>query len=223
MDQPEHDLRPFQATTVQSTERRAVSIGVVAAIHVVAIYAFATGLASQIVHRGEEIIKAEIVKEKPPDLPKTPPPPPPPLEKPPPPFVPPPDLNIQQEAPTNAVQNVTTVTPPPPQPVVQQPPPKAAPAPVTTPVSVGKAHECQSKYPALAMRLGHEGTVMLGMTVNTDGSVTNVHVVQSSGHDELDQGAVSCASSWHYKPSMRGDQPVAAEWKASVKYKLTGG
>jgi len=220
MDQPEHDLRPFQATAVQSTERRAISIGVVALIHVVAIYALATGLASQLMHRGEEIIKAEIVKEKPPDLPKTPPPPPPELQKPPPPFVPPPDLNIQQEAAPNTIQQVTTITPPPPP--VQAPPKPQAP-PVTTPVSVGKTHECQSKYPALAMRLGHEGTVLLGMTVQTDGSVANVHVVQSSGHDELDQGAVSCASSWHYKPSTQGGQPVAAEWKASVKYRLTGG
>src|SRR5947199_6607148 len=145
MDQPEHDLRPFQATAVQSTERRAISIGVVAAIHVVAIYALATGLASQLVQKGLEEIKAEVVQEKPPDLPKTPPPPPPEMQKPPPPFVPPPDLNIQTEAAPTQIQQVTSITPPPPP--VQAPPKPQAP-PVTTPVSVGKLHECQSKYPA---------------------------------------------------------------------------
>jgi len=72
------------------------------------------------------------------------------------------------------------------------------------------------------MRLGHEGTVTLGMTIEPDGSVTNVHVVNSSGHDELDQGAVSCASSWHYKPALQNGQPVAVPWQASVKYRLTG-
>ena len=61
MEQPEHDLRPFQASAVQSTERRAISIGVVAAIHVVAIYALATGLASQLVQKGLEEIKAEVL------------------------------------------------------------------------------------------------------------------------------------------------------------------
>jgi len=221
MDQPTHDLRPFQSTAVQSTEKRAISVGVVALVHVVAIYALATGLASQLVQRGLEEIKAEVVQEKPPDTPKTPPPPPPELQKPPPPFVPPPDLNLQTEAPTNTITQVTTaITPPPP----VAPPPKAVPVapPITTPVSVGRAHECQSKYPPLAMRLSHEGTVTIGMTVETDGSVSNVHVVDSSGHDELDQGAVSCASSWRYKAATQGGQPIAHEWKATVKYKLSG-
>ncbi|MBV8799786.1 MAG: TonB family protein [Alphaproteobacteria bacterium] len=204
---------------MQSTERRAISVAVVAGIHVLAIYALATGLASQLVQKGLEEIKAEVVQEKPPDMPKTPPPPPPELQKPPPPFVPPPDINLQTQSTAPAITQVTTTITPPPPPA----PPAAKPAPViTTPVSVGKAHECQSKYPPLAMRLAHEGTVVLGMTVNVDGSVSNVHVVQSSGHDELDQGAVGCASSWHYKPATEGNQPITHEWQASVKYKLTG-
>jgi len=108
MEQPEHDLRPFQATTVQSTERRAISIGVVAAIHVVAIYALATGLASQLVQKGLEEIKAEVVQEKPPDVPKTPPPPPPEMQKPPPPFVPPPDINVVTQTTAPAITRLRT-------------------------------------------------------------------------------------------------------------------
>jgi protein TonB len=218
MDQPTHDLRSFQSSAVQSTERRAISIGVVALIHVAAIYALATGLASQLVQKGLEEIKAEVVQEKPPDLPKTPPPPPPDMQKPPPPFVPPPDINLQTQSTAPTITQVTTAITPPPPPA---PPKPQAPA-VTAPASVGKAHECQSKYPPLAMRLGHEGTVGLGLTIEPDGSVSNAHVTQSSGHDELDQGAVSCASSWHYKPAMQNGQPVAVPWPVSVKYKLTG-
>src|ERR1043165_3469011 len=113
MEQPAHDLRPFQASAVQSTERRGCSIVVVGLIHVAAIYALATGLASQLVQKGLEEIKAEVVQEKPPDLPKTPPPPPPQMEKPPPPFVPPPDINLVTEAPTQTITQVTTtITPP---------------------------------------------------------------------------------------------------------------
>jgi protein TonB len=217
MEQPTHDLRPFQTT--QANPRRVLSLSAVALIHVVAIYALASGLASSLVQKGLEEIKAEVVKEKPPDLPKTPPPPPPEMVKPPPPFVPPPDINLQTQTAAPAITQVTTTITPPP--VVAPPKPQAP--PVSTPVSIGRAHECQSRYPPLAMRLGHEGTVVLGMTVNTDGSVSNVHVVDSSGHDELDNGAVTCASSWRYKPAMQNNQPIAAEWKASVKYKLTGG
>ena len=219
MEQPEHDLRPFQATAVQSTERRAISIGVVAAIHVVAIYALATGLASQLVQKGLEEIKAEVVQEKPPDLPKTPPPPPPEMQKPPPPFVPPPDINVAATTTAPTITQVTTAITPPPPPA----PPKAAePPPVTAPASIGKPHECQSKYPPLAMRLGHTGNVTIGFTIGTDGSVSNVHVTEGSGHDELDSGAVSCAQSWHYKPAMQNGSPVAVPWSTKVTYKLTG-
>ncbi|HTK80192.1 MAG TPA: energy transducer TonB [Rhizomicrobium sp.] len=215
MEQPTHDLRPFQTT--QANPRRVLSLSAVALIHVVAIYALASGLASSLVQKGLEEIKAEVVKEKPPDLPKTPPPPPPEMVKPPPPFVPPPDINLQTEAPTTAIQQVTSITPPPP----VAPPKPAAPA-ITAPASIGRPHECQSKYPQLAMRLSHEGTVLLGFTVGPDGSVTNAHVLQSSGHDELDQGAISCAENWHYKPAMQNGQPVAVPWQTKVTYKLTG-
>jgi len=221
MDQPAHDLRPFQATPVQSTERRAISIGVVAAIHVVAIYALATGLASQLVQKGLEEIKAEVVQEKPPDVPKTPPPPPPELQKPPPPFVPPPDINLQTEAPAQSITQVTTtITPPPP---VAPPKVAAQPPPVTAPASIGKAHECGSRYsPPLATRLNHEGVTTIGFTIQADGTVTNVHVTESSGHDELDQAAIPCASNWHYKPAMQNGQPVSVPWTTKVVWKLTG-
>src|SRR3954469_21801654 len=220
MEQPEHDLRPFQATTVQSTERRAISIGVVAAIHVVAIYALATGLASQLVQKGLEEIKAEVVQEKPPDVPKRPPPPPPKLPKPPPPVVPPPDINLQTEAPAQSITQVTTtITPPPP----VAPPKAAQPPPVTAPASIGKAHECGSRYyPPLATRLNHEGVTTIGLTIQADGTVTNVHWTESSGHDELDQAAIPCASNWHYKPAMQNGQPVSVPWTTKVVWKLTG-
>jgi periplasmic protein TonB len=220
MEQPTHDLRPFQSNAVQSTERRAISIGVVALIHVVAIYALATGLASQLVQKGLEEIKAEVVQEKPPDMPKTPPPPPPQLQKPPPPFVPPPDINLQTETTAPTITQVTTAITPPPPPA----PPKAAQPPaITAPVSIGRAHECGSRfYPPLAQRLSHEGVTVIGFTVQPDGSVTNVHVLESSGHDELDQAAIPCASTWRYKPSMQNGQPVAAPWQTRVVWKLSG-
>jgi periplasmic protein TonB len=219
MEQPTHDLRPFQSNAVQSTERRAISIGVVALIHVVAIYALATGLASQLVQKGLEEIKAEVVQEKPPDMPKTPPPPPPQLQKPPPPFVPPPDINLQTETTAPTITQVTTTITPPPPPA----PPKAVQPPaITAPASIGRPHNCQSKYPPLAMRLNHEGVTTIGFTIEPNGSVTNVHVVDSSGHDELDQAAIPCASSWTYKPALQNGQPVAVPWTTKVVWKLTG-
>jgi len=221
MEQPTHDLRPFQATAVQSSERRAISIGVVALIHVVAIYALATGLARQLVNKGEEMIKAEIVKEKPPDLPKTPPPPPPEMTKPPPPFIPPPDINIQQTASVNAVQQVTTITPPP---VVAPPKPVAPPASPPT-LASGNGNTCLSRYyPALAMRLNHEGATLVNVHIGADGGVTNVDVAQGSGHDELDEASVKCITNgWRFKPATQNGQPIPSTKSYRIVWKLSGG
>lgn len=219
MDQPAHDLRPFQSSAVQSTERRGISIAVVAAIHLVAIYALATGLASRLVNEGLKEIKVEVVKEKPPDMPKTPPPPPPELQKPPPPFIPPPDINLQTQQTAPTITQVTSITPPP---VVQAPPPKPQAPPISAPASIGRAHECASKYPPLAVRLNHEGTTTIGFTIEPDGSVTNAHVVSGSGHDELDSAAISCTEGWHYKPATQNGQPVAVPWTTKVQWRLTG-
>jgi protein TonB len=101
----------------------------------------------------------------------------------------------------------------------------AAPKPVVSaPASIGRAHVCgQRYYPALANRLGHQGTTTLGFTISADGGISNISVANSSGYDELDQAAVACAASWTYKPAMQNGQAVSVPWKANVKWNLNGG
>jgi periplasmic protein TonB len=45
-------------------------------------------------------------------------------------------------------------------------------------------------YPAVAERLGHEGAVKIGFTVDASGSLDAVTVKSSSGYDELDSAAL---------------------------------
>lgn len=45
-------------------------------------------------------------------------------------------------------------------------------------------------YPLLARRRGWEGTVRVGLRVEANGSLTQLHVVESSRHDILDKAAV---------------------------------
>ncbi|HEX3675256.1 MAG TPA: energy transducer TonB [Rhizomicrobium sp.] len=209
MQQPEHDIRPFQAA--QATPRRFMSVIVVGGIHLVLIWALATGLASNFMHKQLEDITTEVIKEKAPQQNKVPPPPPPELVKPPPPFVPPPDIVVTTEAPsTNTIVATTQHVEPKPQ--------------ISSPAAIGRPHSCgRAQYPALAVRLDHEGNVGLNFTINTNGSVSNVSVSSSSGHDELDQAAVACASSWTYKPAIQNGAPVAVPWKTTVQWKLNGG
>jgi protein TonB len=178
----------------------------VAALHVVVIYALASGLAASVIAKLPTELKAEVVQQKPPEQEKTPPPPPPDLAKPPPPFVPPPDINIQANTgPTTAISNVQSRKP-----VVR----------ITRPTTRGRRHDCQRGYPPISRRLGEQGKVLLKFTVNADGSVSNVTVAKSSGYSRLDQAAVRCASHWDYHPATQGGKPIAVSYEASVVYRM---
>src|ERR1700679_4186262 len=210
MQQPQHDLRPFSAA--QANPRRFMSVAAVIALHLILIYALASGLAANLAAKIVQDVQVAVVPEKAPDV-KLPPPPPPDLVKPPPPFVPPPEINIQTETPTpNAITQATPQVAPPVKPAV------------TAPASIGRPHTCgQRYYPAMATRLGHEGTTTIGFKIGPDGSVKDVTIVSSSGFDELDQAAIPCAQGWTYKPAMQNGQPVEVPWQAKVTWKLTGG
>jgi len=210
MDRPLHDLR----TNVQHTPKpkHAVAVAVVAVIHAGIIYALVAGLTSGVIQKTVKEIKVAVERPK---LERTPPPPPPPdLAKPPPPSVPPPEIVVQQPAP-RAMPTIQT------HPVVQAPPaPAPAPVAASSPVSIGKAHTCGSNYyPQSAQKLHEEGTTTVSFTVTAEGEVTNPTIANSSGHEDLDQAALPCVTSWKYKPAIQEGKPVAAEWKANVVWK----
>jgi len=208
MQQPEH-VRPFQA--VQNTPRRFFSLGFVILFHIFVIYAFASGLAQHLVSKLPEEFKAEVVKEV---IPVKPPPPPPPdLVKPPPPFVPPPEISIQTEAPPTNTISVSNVKPP---------PPEVKATGITAPASIGSPHNCPQDrwYPPIALRLNQEGSTTIKFTIGADGSVSNVAVSESSGHDSLDEAAMRCASSWHYRPAMREGQAIEVPWQTVIKWQI---
>ncbi len=62
--------------------------------------------------------------------------------------------------------------------------------------------------------------MLVGFTVNADGSVSNVKLEKSSGFSRLDEAAVSCVSDWHYHPATQGGKPIAVSTKALVSYQL---
>ena len=207
MEQPTHDLRGAGGAVTQVSSRRIIAGAAAVLLQIGLVYALAVGLAAQLIEKLPEELKAEVVQEKLPD--KTPPPPPPDLAKPPPPFVPPPEINIQSEAPaTNAI----TV-----QSKVQTAPEKPA---ITSPASIGRPHTCGQYYPAISQRLNEEGWVTLAFKITPDGSVTDVSVAQTSGHDRLDQAAISCAQGWRYKPAMQNGQAVEVPWQTKVQFTL---
>ncbi len=210
MLKPEH-VAATQLRNQQNAQRRAISVGIVAVIHIGVIYALASGLAANMTSHLIQDVEVAVVKEKPPDL-KPPPPPPPDFKVPPPDFVPPPEISIASDAPTNAIsqvqKQVATTAPPPPV------------TPITAPRTEGRAHECESQYPPLSRRLSEQGIVTMKFSVMTDGTVAGPRVVKSSGFQRLDEAAVQCVSRWRYHPATQGGKPIAVSLEANVRYQL---
>ncbi|AKF96626.1 energy transducer TonB [Pseudomonas aeruginosa] len=130
----------------------------------------------------------------------------PPVVEPPPPEPLPPVV----EEPPPPVVDENAVKPPPPKPVPKpKPKPKPQPRPKPAP-----------EYPALAMRRGWEGTVLLRVHVLASGSPSEIQVQKSSGREALDQAAVKAVKRWSFVPAKRGDKAEDGWVSVPIDFKL---
>ena len=116
-------------------------------------------------------------------------------------------LAVHPQAPVKIVTQVVRV------PVVQH---------ISQPPSLAKPKDCRGDYPFFARMLGREGTTELAFQVRANGTVGDIKVTKSSGHDALDEAAVKCVSRWHYRPAIQDNQLVDAPMTASVVWNLDG-
>jgi protein TonB len=65
------------------------------------------------------------------------------------------------------------------------------------------------KYPAIARSRGWQGKVLLRVSVSAEGLSEAVTVHRSSGHDELDESAVTAVEKWRFIPAKQGNTAVA--------------
>ena len=79
-------------------------------------------------------------------------------------------------------------------------------------------------YPAAALRAGMRGNVTAAFTVAPDGSVRDVHVVESSGFEPLDSATCELiARRLKYAPARdRNMNPVAQESRYTITWRLPG-
>ena len=207
MERPHH-----LETGKSSNSSKLTGFVIVVAIHIAAIAALVTALASGQIMKQLQDIKASVEAEKIP--PKAPPPPPPDLAKPPPPVAIVPEFSVQQEAPPP----ITTVK--------QAPPPPAAPkvttavAPPTELKPVTRTHTLPP-YPTISQRLGEQGTSQMQVAINTEGTVTDCKIVKSSGSDRLDAAACEYIKGhWRWNPPTQEGKPVSANTDVSVVWNL---
>ena len=65
-------------------------------------------------------------------------------------------------------------------------------------------------YPALSVRKGEEGRVLMRVLVSADGAAEDVQIEKSSGFDRLDNVAVAAVKKWRFIPAKRNNQPLRA-------------
>ncbi len=128
--------------------RTTAFIGVVV-VHVLVIWAIASGLAQKVVEKVAGPIETKVIEEikPPPPPPEQIVPPPPDLKAPPPPFVPIPEIQVQVQAPPPPI-TIQSTQPPPPAPFVPAPAPVVAPpAPAPRPAGPVNARVVCTKMP----------------------------------------------------------------------------
>jgi periplasmic protein TonB len=202
----------YQSHNSSYLSRRGIAFLGIVALHLLFIWALATGLASTGVRYVQTILQTNIIQtEKPKDLP--PPPPPVDLKERPPVQVIAPDINISipVEAPP-PIQIVTTQK-------VEPPPAPRAIVP-GTPVRPTYVPDVNSYYPDASRRAGEEGRVLVKVCVNATGKIDSTDVATSSGHPGLDEAALKVARAYRFKPATSDGRPVASCPSLPGKFEL---
>ncbi|MHB1542129.1 MAG: energy transducer TonB [Steroidobacteraceae bacterium] len=197
------------------TRRTAVLIAIIA-LHVLILYALATGLMQKAVRLAAPPIQTQIVRQVHKHLP--PPPPPPPQLVQPQVQVPPPLIQINVPA---AQSHAITVT----KHVVTAPPaPPPAPPATYTPPQAGRGFpRTQSYYPESSRRLGEQGTATVNICIGPNGRLTSApRLIRSSGSPRLDRAALryARATSGHWIPEKRNGVPISSCAALPIKFRL---
>jgi TonB family protein len=65
----------------------------------------------------------------------------------------------------------------------------------------------------------HQGSVLMSIVIDVDGSVRDIRLKRSLGFG-LDEAAYEAVRSWKFEPSMRYDEPVAVAANVEVNFRL---
>lgn len=77
-------------------------------------------------------------------------------------------------------------------------------------------------YPESARRSNIEGTARVGLTIESDGSVSSAWIISSSGNAALDDAAVNCVYSWRFVPAKQNGAAITVNSSVPVTFTLHG-
>lgn len=75
-------------------------------------------------------------------------------------------------------------------------------------------------YPVEARARHLEGVVMLLVSVDATGCVTNARLLSSCGHALLDRAALTAVTSWRFEPARQDGVAVAAQVEVPVRFRF---
>jgi len=76
------------------------------------------------------------------------------------------------------------------------------------------------KYPRLSKRLREEGTVLVQLLINKNGTVNEVEIKVSSGYPRLDKAAMKAVKQWRYTPASQGNKTIAYRYEQPVHFSM---
>lgn len=76
------------------------------------------------------------------------------------------------------------------------------------------------EYPAVARRLRLEGDVVMRLSVDARGKVTDVELVKGLGRGDVDEAAMAAARTARFKPAIRNGSPVPSRYLLVIPFRL---
>lgn len=85
---------------------------------------------------------------------------------------------------------------------------------------VGLGRTLPPIYPRIARESGWEGTVLVRVTVQPDGSPESIKIRKSSGHVALDRAALEAVKKWRFLPAKDGNIPIRSVVEIPINFDL---
>lgn len=76
-------------------------------------------------------------------------------------------------------------------------------------------------YPLVARKRGHEGSVVLRVSISVKGRVEGIKLKQSSGWSELDEVCMETIKAWQFMPATRAGIPASGSVDLNFQFQLT--
>lgn len=98
------------------------------------------------------------------------------------------------------------------------PKPPAKPNPTDSLTNAQALHRAEPQYTEEARRANYEGIVHVSVTINDDGSVGDIEILDSPGLG-LDENILAAVREWKFKPATRGGVAITQKGTIAITFK----